>query len=37
MAGPQMRESVTVAGQAERARVARAFVGGCPVPAPVRV
>ncbi len=28
MAGPQIRESVTVAGRAERARVARAFVGG---------
>ena len=27
MAGPQIRESVTVAGRAERARVARAFVG----------
>jgi hypothetical protein len=28
MAGPQIRESVTVAVRAERARVARAFVGG---------
>ena len=28
MAGPEIRESVTVAGRAERARVARAFVGG---------
>jgi anti-sigma regulatory factor (Ser/Thr protein kinase) len=28
MAGPVIRESVTVAGRAERARVARAFVGG---------
>ena len=28
MAGPQIRESVTVAGRAERARVARAFVSG---------
>ena len=28
MAGPQIRESVTVAGRAERARVARAFIGG---------
>jgi serine/threonine-protein kinase RsbW len=27
MAGPEIRESVTVAGRAERARVARAFVG----------
>ena len=27
MAGPQIRESVTVAGRAERARLARAFVG----------
>ena len=30
MAGPEIRESVTVAGRAERARVARAFVGGVP-------
>ena len=28
MAGREIRESVTVAGRAERARVARAFVGG---------
>ena len=28
MAGLEIRESVTVAGRAERARVARAFVGG---------
>ena len=28
MAGWEIRESVTVAGRAERARVARAFVGG---------
>jgi hypothetical protein len=28
MAGPQIRESVTVAGRAERARVARAFAVG---------
>ena len=28
MAGPEVRESVTLAGRAERARVARAFVGG---------
>ena len=28
MAGRDIRESVTVAGRAERARVARAFVGG---------
>jgi anti-sigma regulatory factor (Ser/Thr protein kinase) len=28
MAGPQIRESVTVAGRAERARVARAFTAG---------
>ncbi len=28
MAGPQIRESMTVAGRAERARVARAFVSG---------
>jgi hypothetical protein len=28
MAGPEIRESVTVAGRAERARVARAFLGG---------
>jgi hypothetical protein len=28
MAGAAVRESVTVAGRAERARVARAFVGG---------
>jgi hypothetical protein len=28
MAGPQIRESVTVAGRAERARVARAFAAG---------
>jgi hypothetical protein len=28
MAGPEIRESVTVAGRAERARVARALVGG---------
>ena len=28
MAGPEIRESVTVAWRAERARVARAFVGG---------
>ena len=28
MAGAAVREGVTVAGQAERARVARAFVGG---------
>jgi serine/threonine-protein kinase RsbW len=28
MAGLDIRESVTVAGRAERARVARAFVGG---------
>ena len=28
MAGLQIRESLTVAGRAERARVARAFVGG---------
>jgi len=28
MAGPEIRESVTVAGRAERARVARAFAGG---------
>jgi hypothetical protein len=26
MAGPEIRESVTVAGRAERARIARAFV-----------
>jgi hypothetical protein len=29
MAGPEIRESVTMAGRVERARVARAFVGGC--------
>ena len=28
MAGPQIQESVTVAGRAERARVARAFAVG---------
>jgi hypothetical protein len=28
MAGPQIRESVTVAGRTERARVARAFAVG---------
>ena len=28
MAGPEIRENVTVAGRVERARVARAFVGG---------
>ena len=28
MAGLEIRESVTVAGRAERARVARAFIGG---------
>ena len=28
MAGPQIRESVTVAGRAERARIARAFAIG---------
>jgi serine/threonine-protein kinase RsbW len=28
MAGREIRESVTVAGRAERARVARAFIGG---------
>ncbi len=28
MAGLEIRESVTVAGRAERARIARAFVGG---------
>ena len=28
MAGPMVREAVTLAGQAERARVARAFVAG---------
>jgi len=28
VAGPQIRESVTVAGRAERARVTRAFVSG---------
>ena len=28
MAEPKIRETVTVAGRAERARVARAFVGG---------
>ncbi len=28
MAGPVVRETVTLAGRAERARVARAFVGG---------
>ncbi len=28
MAGPEIQESVTVAGRAERARIARAFVGG---------
>jgi len=28
MAGREIRESVTVAGRAERARVARVFVGG---------
>jgi hypothetical protein len=30
MAGLEIRESVTVAGRAERARVARVFVGGAP-------
>jgi anti-sigma regulatory factor (Ser/Thr protein kinase) len=28
MAEPEIQESVTVAGRAERARIARAFVGG---------
>jgi anti-sigma regulatory factor (Ser/Thr protein kinase) len=28
MTGPEIQESVTVAGRAERARIARAFVGG---------
>jgi hypothetical protein len=28
MAGPEIRESVTVAGRAERARIARTFAGG---------
>ena len=28
MAGPEIRENVTVAGRAERARVARGFVDG---------
>ena len=32
MAGLEIRESVTVAGRAERARVARAFAVGCSVP-----
>jgi hypothetical protein len=34
MAGTAVRESVTVAGLAERARVARAFVGAVLVPPP---
>ena len=32
MAGLMVPESVTLAGRAERARIARAFVGGCSVP-----
>ena len=32
MAGTAVGESVTEAGRVERARVVRAFVGGCSVP-----
>src|SRR6266705_1369702 len=32
MTGAAVRETATLAGSAERARVARAFVGGCRLP-----